>query len=292
LCKDKKELDALEASEAGAWVSKTGTLEPRDGNEEPRYEPLYSGDRFIGTINSMGLPNNGIDYYLEYFAGLKKSDKPRFLSATAMEPSEYNILLKKIADSDYDGFVELNLSCPNLCGHPQVGYDFDLVDRILSEAFSFFDKPLGLKLPPYFDMVHFDVVSEILNKYPISFVNVVNSLGNGLYIDIDTEKVVIKPKDGFGGVGGEFILPTALANVRAFRERLNKDIEIIGTGGVISGKEAFLHILCGASLVQIASALQEEGVGIFDRVNGELQEIMIDKGYNSIEDFKGKVKVW
>lgn len=80
--------------------------------------------------------------------------------------------------------------------------------------FTYFTKPLGIKLPPYFDIVHFDQAAAIFNKYPLKFVNCVNSIGNGLYIE--DESVVIRPKNGFGGIGGEYIKPTALANVHAF----------------------------------------------------------------------------
>ena len=77
-----------------------------------------------------------------------------------------------------------------------------------------FTKPLGIKLPPYFDIVHFDQAAAIFNKYPLKFVNCVNSIGNGLYIEDET--VVIRLKTAFGGIGGEYIKPTALANVHAF----------------------------------------------------------------------------
>lgn len=83
-----------------------------------------------------------------------------------------------------------------------------------------------------------------------------NSIGNGLYIE--DESVVIKPKNGFGGIGGDYIKPTALANVHAFYQRLKPEIQIIGTGGVKSGRDAFEHILCGASMVQVGTALQKK----------------------------------
>ncbi len=122
---------------------------------------------------------------------------------------------------------------------------------------------------------------------PLAFINCVNSIGNGLVID--DEKVVIKPKNGFGGIDGDYIEPTALANVHAFYKRLRPDIQIIGTGGVKKGRDAFEHILCGASMVQIGTALQEEGPEIFTRVTQELKDIMAQKGYETIEDFRGKL---
>ncbi len=52
--------------------------------------------------------------------------------------------------------TELNLSCPNVPGKPQIAYDFETTETILREVFTYFTKPLGIKLPPYFDIVHFD----------------------------------------------------------------------------------------------------------------------------------------
>ena len=149
---------------------------------------------------------------------------------------------------------------------------------------------MGVKLPPYFDMAHFDKIAEVLNKFPLHYVNCINSIGNGLYIDTEKEEVVIKPKDGFGGIGGEYIKPTALANVRAMYTRLNKNIQVIGCGGVLTGQDVFEHILCGASMVQVGSQLMKENPSIFGRLLSELKEIMSQKGYQSIDDFKGKLK--
>ena len=130
--------------------------------------------------------------------------------------------------------------------------------------------------------------AELFNRHPLKFVNCVNSIGNGMYIE--DESVVIRPKNGFGGIGGQYIKPTALANVHAFYQRLDPSIHIIGTGGVYSGRDAFEHILCGASMVQIGTALHQQGVGIFERISLELKAIMAQKGYEKLEDIKGKLK--
>ena len=274
-CMTKEELLAIENSEAGSFVTKTGTLEAREGNPQPRY-----ADTDWGSINSMGLPNKGIDYYLDFVTELQDQDnsKNHVLSLVGLSPEETHIILKKVENSNYNGLIELNLSCPNVPGKPQIAYDFEMTDLILSEIFSYYQKPLGIKLPPYFDIVHFDQAATIFNKYPLAFINCVNSIGNGLVIDDET--VVIKPKNGFGGIGGDFIKPTALANVHAFYKRLNPSIKIIGTGGVKNGRDAFEHI---------GTALQKEGPEIFQRVSRELKEIMADKGYQSLEDFRGQL---
>ena len=249
-----------------------------------------SRDVPLGSINSMGLPNQGIDYYLDYLLSLQESQPERtfFLSLIGMSPNETHTLLKKVQNSGFKGITEFNFSCPNVPGKPQIAYDFETTERILGEAFGYFDKPLGIKLPPYFDIVHFDQAAEVFNRHPLKFVNCVNSIGNGMYIE--DESVVIRPKNGFGGIGGEYIKPTALANVHAFYQRLNPSIQIISTGGVYTGRDAFEHILCGASMVQIGTALHQQGVEVFERVSLGLKAIMVQKGYETLEDFKGKLK--
>ena len=284
-CMTVEELEEVRQSAAGSFVTKTATLEARAGNPEPRYRDVP-----LGSINSMGLPNQGIDYYLDYLLSLQESQPERtfFLSLVGMSPDETHTLLKKVQNSGFKGITELNFSCPNVPGKPQIAYDFEATERILGEAFGYFDKPLGIKLPPYFDIVHFDQAAEVFNRHPLKFVNCVNSIGNGMYIE--DESVVIRPKNGFGGIGGEYIKPTALANVHAFYQRLNPSIQIIGTGGVYTGRDAFEHILCGASMVQIGTALHQQGVEIFERVSLGLKAIMVQKGYEKLEDFKGKLK--
>ena len=284
-CMTVEELEEVRQSAAGSFVTKTATLEARAGNPEPRYRDVP-----LGSINSMGLPNQGIDYYLDYLLSLQESQPEQtfFLSLVGMSPDETHTLLRKVQNSGFKGITELNLSCPNVPGKPQIAYDFETTERILGEAFSYFDKPLGIKLPPYFDIVHFDQAAEVFNRHPLKFVNCVNSIGNGMYIE--DESVVIRPKNGFGGIGGEYIKPTALANVHAFYQRLNPSIQIIGTGGVYTGRDAFEHILCGASMVQIGTALHQQGVEVFERVSLGLKAIMVQKGYETLEDFKGKLK--
>ncbi len=284
-CMTVEELKEVRQSAAGSFVTKTATLEARAGNPEPRYRDVP-----LGSINSMGLPNQGIDYYLDYLLSLQESQPEQtfFLSLVGMSPDETHTLLKKVQNSGFKGITELNLSCPNVPGKPQIAYDFETTERILGEAFGYFDKPLGIKLPPYFDIVHFDQAAEVFNRHPLKFVNCVNSIGNGMYIE--DESVVIRPKNGFGGIGGEYIKPTALANVHAFYQRLNPSIQIIGTGGVYTGRDAFEHILCGASMVQIGTALHQQGVEVFERVSLGLKAIMVQKGYETLEDFKGKLK--
>ena len=286
-CHSAHELDAVQQSTAATFVTKSATLAPRAGNPEPRYCTVP-----FGSINSMGLPNHGLAYYLDYVSQAQRDfpGKSYFLSITGFNVEEDLALIRQVQASDFAGIVELNLSCPNVPGKPQTGYDFEAVARILEAVFALYQAPLGIKLPPYFDLIHFDEIAAILNRFPLAYVNSVNSIGNGLCVDAASETVLIKPKGGFGGIGGAYLKPTALANVRAFYERLKPEIQIIGTGGVVNGSDVFEHILCGASMVQVGTTLQEEGIGAFARLTRELKEIMAAKGYQTLDDFRGRLK--
>ena len=66
--------------------------------------------------------------------------KNHFLSLVGLSPEETHTILKKVQDSDYEGLVELNLSCPNVPGKPQIAYDFETTTEILTEVFSYFTK--------------------------------------------------------------------------------------------------------------------------------------------------------
>ncbi|EMF0080558.1 dihydroorotate oxidase [Enterococcus hirae] len=285
-CMTTTELVELEQSNAGAFITKSCTLNERAGNPEPRYFDVP-----LGSINSMGLPNRGFDYYLDYALNYEKQQTQLlFFSIAGMSAAENLEMLTMIEKSDFQGITELNLSCPNVPGKPQLAYDFEATEDLLQQVFARFTKPLGIKLPPYFDLAHFDQMAEILNQFPLTYVNSINSIGNGLYIDTQKEAVVIKPKEGFGGLGGEYVKPTALANVRAFYTRLKPEIKIIGTGGIRNGQDAFEHLLCGATMLQIGTELHKEGPKIFDRITKELEQIMTEKGYRTIDEFRGKLK--
>ena len=82
--------------------------------------------------------------------------------------------------------------------------------------------------------------------------------------------------------------PTALANVHKFY-KLTK-CSIVGCGGISNGIDAYEHILCGASAVQIGTQLYKEGVGCFDRIESQLKDFMSQKGYTNINKFRGQLE--
>lgn len=278
-----EELEVIAKSASSAIMMKSCTLEPREGNPEPRYYDLPEG-----SINSMGLPNLGYKEYVRFSSLLKKWNKPIIASVSGLKLEDNIEIIKAFNESDAD-LIELNLSCPNIEGKPQVCYDFEQTEEVLDKLTNLCKKPMGLKLAPYFDFAHFEQMAEIIKKRKIAFLNCINSLGNALVIDPEKENVVIKPKNGFGGLGGRYTKYTALANVRKFYELL-PEIPIIGCGGIYRGVDAFEFILAGATAVQLGTIFMQEGPSCFERIGRELVEYMEKKGYQSLADFRGKLK--
>ena len=291
LCVTAEDLEALASSQASAILSKSCTLFPRVGNPLPRYSELPSG---LGSINSMGLPNLGCKTYLEIFSGLRPSlqGRPAILSIAGLSIEENRELLNIARSATHLTAIELNLSCPNIPGKPQIAYDLDHLPELLELLVGSWPSTaphLGVKLPPYFDPAHWDRVCETLNHTSaLRFVTAINSPGNGLSFLPGTRQVSIAPKSGLGGIGGACIKPFALSNVRELRLRLRKEIEVIGCGGVTSGRDVLEHLLCGAQAVQVGTSFYEEGTSIFDRLQRELQEELSKLNFKCVDDARGQ----
>ncbi|THB71348.1 MAG: dihydroorotate oxidase [Gammaproteobacteria bacterium] len=283
-CTTLEELEKIGNSDCAAIMMKSCTLEPREGNPEPRYQRLD-----FGAIQAMGLPNLGYKEYIKFVSELKKYNKPVIASLSGMCMADNLQMVKEFQDTDVD-IIEVNFSCPNIIGKPQLGYDFEQTDTVLGKICEINDKVIGVKLPPYFDFSHFDSVAEIMLRHNVQFVSCINSLGNTMIIDPETESPIIKPKGGYGGLSGEYVKPVGLSNVRAFYERFEGKIQIFGVGGIVTGTDAFEYLLAGADAVQIATTFEKEGADCFTRIDNELKAIMGRKGYASIDEVKGKLK--
>lgn len=280
-CTTAAELADLHASPAGGVVSKSCTEAARAGNAEPRLRlaPHLS-------INSTGLANAGVRFYGEFGRSLRlnRPRKPYVVSAAGVEPGEHLRVVRTLCEEYADAvdLIELNLSCPNVAGKPQVGYDFEATREALRRVFEARDPaahpPVGVKLPPYFDTSHFKGIAEVLGEYAgrggaggqgrgghgLAFATCINSLGNGLVYDrvvYDRDAAsyapAIAPNRGFGGVGGAVAKPFGLANVAALHAELPA-LPLIGCGGVADKGDADEYAHAGATLVQVGTALLRE----------------------------------
>lgn len=279
-----EELECIARSGSSAIVMKSCTILPRKGNKEPRYARLP-----FGSIQSMGLPNRGYRYYANCALKLAKYNKPIIASIAGFSVEEYDTMIRAFQRTRVS-CIEVNLSCPNVEGKSQVGYDFSQTEEILKKIYREGNKPLGIKLPPYYEAFQYERMADLIRRYSVKFITCVNSVGNTLVIDSDTEAPVIKPKKGFGGLCGAYIKPVALANVRTFFELLEGSAAIFGVGGIETGEDAFAFLLAGADAVQVGTVFEKEGCGCFSRIEKELQTILKKKGYRSIGEAKGKLK--
>ncbi len=191
LCTTLEELEKIATSESDYVVMKSATLEPREGNEEPRYY-VFPG----GSINSMGLPNLGYQKYIKFSHILaEKYSKPIIGSLIAMNPEDFPVMVEAFELHSACVAIEINLSCPNVIGKAQVGYDFDDTRDVLEKVCRYKNRlAFGVKLPPYFDFAYYEMMVKVLLDFPIDFITCINTVGNTLILDPIHHKPVLKPK--------------------------------------------------------------------------------------------------
>jgi len=241
-------------------VSKSATINPQEGNTLPR---LYINDHIC--INNMGLPNKGLNYYLSY-----PYQNFYILSVYAYTIDELDILF-----NHHHSWIEVNLSCPNVNNIIHIENYLIKIHQIKK------DKKVGVKLPPLFNKQDIVDLSQLLLKYQIDFITCSNTIPNCLVVE--NNKTVLN-----NHYGGMSFKPLALSNVFQFYQLLKDKIDIMGCGGIQTGQDAYEYILCGATCVQVGSqCLREENS--LQRIEKELQDIMLHQNDKSINDFKGKV---
>lgn len=271
-------------------VSKSCTIKPREGNPEPRYYDIKTL-----SINSTGLRNEGLHFYLSmvnYFnkKNIETNQNKKYIISFA-DLANIKIFLYIILNyyefHKIPLYFELNLSCPNIPGKGQIGYDFEESYKLLYYVFKSINPSLinkhkiniGVKLPPYFDTIHFQKMADVLNNFPLTHITCINSLGNG-FVFTDDMKQSVAGNNGYGGIGGSVIKPFALSNVRKFKSLIKPSINIYGCGGITCGRDILEYKKCGANIVQIGTELIKEGLYIFNKLKEEynsFNKILINK---------------
>ncbi len=292
LCTTFEELEKIQKSDSSAVMMKTCTLEKREWNEKPRYKDLE-----LWSINSMWLPNLWYKKYIDFSHKLKeKSDKPLIASITWFKwANQYNNdfvkIVKEFQENSKVDLIEINLSCPNVVWKPQIAYDFETSDKIISLVKNLWKKPIWLKLPPYFDLSHINSMCEVIKKHKeIKFITCINSVWNTLVIDAEKETPIIKPKWWFWWLWWEYIKPIALANVRAFYKELKDFVNIIWVWWILNWKDVYEFLLAWASAVQIWTTFSKENTACFTRIKNEFEEFLIKKQKTSIKEVLGNLK--
>ena len=225
-----------------AFVSKTVTLAPRQGNPPPRLWELPAG-----LMNSIGLPNKGLDGYLAHdLPELAELPVPLIVNVMGFSRDEVVRLVTAFAQRDEVAALELNVSCPNVETGLVMGADPGEVARLMSAIRPLTNKPLIVKLTPNAsDVPAVAIAAEGEGASAVSLINTIRGMA-------------VHPRTGepwlggtTGGVSGPAVRAIALAQVRSVADAVS--IPVIGMGGVAHGRHAHDLIGVGATLVAIGT---------------------------------------
>jgi dihydroorotate dehydrogenase (NAD+) catalytic subunit len=249
-----------------AFVSKTITLKPREGNAPPR---LWEAP--AGLVNSIGLPNKGLEGYLAndlptisgLLAGMKTRPPPPLITnvmgSSAVEIAE---LLASCEEREEISAVELNVSCPNVKTGLDIGADPASLEAVVREVRPCLSKPLIVKLTPNTaDVAACAAAAEAGGADAVSLINTLRAMALGEPASgragpgeraLDRGLARTPWLGGStGGLSGPAIRPVALAQVAAVARRVS--IPVVGMGGVQSAKHARDLLDVGATLVAVGT---------------------------------------
>jgi dihydroorotate dehydrogenase (NAD+) catalytic subunit len=246
-----------------AFVSKTITLAPRAGNPPPR---LWEAQ--AGMINSIGLPNRGLDGYLEHdLPQLAQLPVPLITNVMGSTADEVARLVEAVDARDEIAAIELNVSCPNVKTGLDIGADPSSLAALVRAVRPLTSKPLIVKLTPNTaDVAAVAVAAESEGADAVSLINTLRAMalspaGDGPWLGGVT-----------GGLSGPAIRNVALAQVAAVARRIS--IPIVGMGGIAHGSHANDLISVGATLVAVGTEnFRDPCAG--RRIGNELKSLQI-----------------
>jgi dihydroorotate dehydrogenase (NAD+) catalytic subunit len=254
--------ELIERFPFAAFVSKTVTLEPRQGNPPPRLWELAGG-----LINSIGLPNKGLAGYLEHdLPELAELPVPLIVNVMGFSRDEVAALVHAFAEREEVSALELNVSCPNVETGLMMGADPGEVARLLEQVRPLTAKPLIVKLTP--NATDVPAVARAAQEAGADAVSLINTL-RGMALD---------PRSGepwlggtTGGVSGPAVRGVALAQVHAVAQAV--EIPVVGMGGVQRGADALDLMRAGATLVAVGTeSFRDPAAG--DRVANQVVELL------------------
>ena len=229
----------------GTFSFKGTTKEPRFGNPTPRIAECTAG-----MINAVGLQNPGVDKVInEELPRLKKCfNKKVMANVSGFSIDEYAYTCEKLDSQEQVGWLEVNVSCPNVHGGGMsFGTDPRAAAEVTKAVKAVTKKPVIIKLSPNVtDIVSIAKSCEDAGADGISLINTLL----GMRIDLRTKKPVIA--NTMGGFSGSAIFPVALRMV--YQVSLAVNIPVIGMGGVSSAEDIIEMMLAGATAVEIGAA--------------------------------------
>jgi len=257
----------------GAITTKSIGPKPRIGYKNPSIIEIYSGT----FLNSVGLGNPGIDYFISEIKAIKEHNFPLIVSIFGDTNETYINVAEKAIQAGADA-IEINISCPH-AEVSSIGIDKDLTYSLVYDLKKEITVPLFVKLNP--NVTNIEEIALAAEKGGADAVVAINTLA-AMIIDINTQRPILS--HGSGGLSGKAIHPIAVKKVYDLYKVLK--IPIIGCGGIVDWKEVIEFFLAGASAVQIGTALYK-GMDFITEINQSLLTFLSEKNYKSISELKG-----
>jgi dihydroorotate dehydrogenase (NAD+) catalytic subunit len=255
--------ELIERFPFSAFVTKTVTLEPRQGNPPPRLWEIAGG-----MINSIGLPNKGLEGFLDSdLPALAALPVPLIVNVMGSTHEEVAELVGAVASRKEVAALELNVSCPNVATGLEFGSHPDELAALLEAVGPLTDKPVIVKLTP--NATDVPAVARAAAEAGASAVSLINTI-RGMAFAPGTDRPWLGGTTG--GVSGPAVRAIALAQVRAVRQAVG--LPIVGIGGVQRGSDALDLLKAGADLVAVGTESFRDplaGARVADELESALQ---------------------
>ena len=264
----------------GTFSFKGTTKDPRFGNPTPRIAECTAG-----MINAVGLQNPGVEKVIsEELPKLKKCfNKKVMANVSGFAVEDYAYTCEKLDKEEQVGWLEVNVSCPNVHGGGMsFGTNPDAAAEVTAAVKKVTTKPVIIKLSPNVtDIVSIAKACEDAGADGISLINTLL----GMRIDLKTKKPVIANK--MGGFSGSAIFPVAVRMVYQVANAVN--IPVVGMGGVSNAEEVIELMLAGATAVEVGAANLIDPCVCRDIIN-DLPSVMDKYGINNLSEIIGGAK--
>ncbi len=271
-------IDILVNYNVSAVVTKTMTLQPREGYETPIIVELPNG----GVLNAVGLANPGVEAVKPLVSRARELNVPLIASIGGRSEDEFINAAIAVDEAGVDA-IELNLSCPHAKGYGiEIGVDPYNVYSVTKSVASITAKPVIAKLGLSDSIVKSCEKALSAGAKALTLINTVKAM----FIDVYSAKPVLS--NIFGGLSGPPIHPIAVRVVYEVYRELKP--EIIGCGGVSRWSDAAELILAGAKAIQVGTALMNGGGAITHILKG-LEEWLEVMGLKDIEEALGLAQV-
>ena len=236
--------DLVDVNRLGGIVTKSLSLNPRDGNPPTRIVETASG-----MLNSIGLANIGVENFIrEKVPYLRTLTTRIIVNIAASTIDEYCNVLSMLDEHDGIHGYEINVSCPNVKeGGLSFGTSCEMTAEITRRLRALTTKTLIIKLTP--NVTHISEFARVVADEGADAVSLINTV-IGMAVDIKSRKPKLSTTTG--GLSGPSIKPIALAKVYEVAQSV--DIPIIGIGGIKTAEDAIEFMLVGASAVQVGTA--------------------------------------